>query len=175
MRQYTILITMLVFFLAAAGGATAQTEQEGGAGGMPEERGMQQSRSYEEGGGWFCPWCGAGGDERMAPITRYRRGGGYMMGRQQCPRQGGRYYGRGMMHDDWARGGSRMTPHREAPLEKDEVRVLIRNYASANPNLKVGDIEEQEEVFVGEVVTQDGSLVEKLVVDKQTGWMRRKY
>lgn len=27
----------------------------------------------------------------------------------------------------------------------------------------------------GEIVTRDGSLVEKLVMDKQTGWMKRRY
>jgi hypothetical protein len=185
-----ISIIMLVFIMATAGWALAQTQQEGGAQGVPEERGMQQSRSYEEGSGWFCPWCGGQGDEPMAPTTRYRRGGAYMMDPPpQCPRQRGGYYGRGMMYDDrgrmhrdrgmhggWGRGQDPRGRAREmAPMEKDEVRVLIRNYTAGNPNLKVGEIAEQEEVFVAEVVTQDGSLVEKLVVDKQTGWMRRKY
>ena len=40
-----------------------------------------------------------------------------------------------------------------------------------NPNLKLGKITEQDEVFEVEIVTKDGSQVDKLLVDKSTGWM----
>ena len=48
-------------------------------------------------------------------------------------------------------------------------------YVAGNPNLKIGDVREKDEVFEARVETQDGSLVEKLLIDKQTGWMKRAY
>ena len=57
----------------------------------------------------------------------------------------------------------------------EEVKTLMNNYVAANPNLKMGEITEKEDVYVGEIVTRDGSLVEKLVVDKSSGWMKREY
>ena len=46
---------------------------------------------------------------------------------------------------------------------------------SRNPNLKPGDIEEKERYFVVDILTNDGSLVDKMQVDKETGMMRSIY
>jgi hypothetical protein len=42
-----------------------------------------------------------------------------------------------------------------------------------NPNLKVGKIRERTESFEAEIVTKkEGALVDKVITDKITGWMR---
>jgi hypothetical protein len=61
----------------------------------------------------------------------------------------------------------------ETPLQEDGARTVIENYlqSTRNPNLKLGKITEQGDAFEAENVTKDGSLVDKLLVDKSTGWM----
>ena len=44
-----------------------------------------------------------------------------------------------------------------------------------NPNLKLGEIKDQGTFFEAQVLTKDNSLVEKLIVDKNTGRMRTAY
>ena len=46
---------------------------------------------------------------------------------------------------------------------------------SRNPNLKTGDIKDNERFFVVEVLTQENSFVDKVQVDKDTGLMRSIY
>jgi hypothetical protein len=61
----------------------------------------------------------------------------------------------------------------KTPLNEDGVRTVVENYlqSTRNPNLKLGKITEQDNAFEAEIVTKDGSLVDKLLVDKSTGWM----
>ena len=40
-----------------------------------------------------------------------------------------------------------------------------------NPNFKLGRITDQDGAFVDEIITKVGSLVDKLFVNKSTGWM----
>jgi hypothetical protein len=47
--------------------------------------------------------------------------------------------------------------------------------STRNPNLKLGKITEQGDAFEAEIVTKEGSLVDKLLVDKSTGWMHPAY
>ena len=44
-----------------------------------------------------------------------------------------------------------------------------------NPNLKLGAIKDAGSAFEAEIVTKDDSLVDKIMVDKATGWMRSSY
>lgn len=44
-----------------------------------------------------------------------------------------------------------------------------------HPNLKVGEITDKEPNFEVDVVTKNNSLVGKILVDKNTGWMRSAY
>ena len=109
---------------------------------------------------------------------RHRRGGrGYGMGSGMMHGRGG--YGRqpGMMDQGWGRGqyGPSGGQQQMEPMRKETARDLAENYAAGNPNLKVGEVSEQEDVFVATIVTRDGSLVEKLEIDKNSGWMRRRY
>ena len=61
----------------------------------------------------------------------------------------------------------------ETPLNEEGARTVVENYlqSTRNPNLKLGNIIEQDDAFEAEIVTKDGSLVDKLLVDKSSGWM----
>jgi len=63
------------------------------------------------------------------------------------------------------------------PLTMDQAKVLVQNHLTVigNPNLKEGKSIDKGKYFEVEIVTKDGSLVDKLMVDKQTGWMRTIY
>lgn len=121
------------------------------------------------GGDWHCPWCGGSyGRGRM------HRGWGRGMGPGMMHRGYDRGWGgrHGMMGPDYGRYGK--PPE---PLNKDQARLLVENYLRnrRNPNLKVGDVTDKEEVFEATIVAKDGSLVDKLEVDKETGWFRSVY
>jgi hypothetical protein len=75
---------------------------------------------------------------------------------------------------------SERSPYRQyrEPLEKEDVRNLLENMlrSSRNPYLKVGKIEDKGAYFEAEIVTKESeSLVDKLLVDKDTGRMRSAY
>jgi hypothetical protein len=102
----------------------------------------QQQSTAPQTPGWYCPWMGGG------------QGG--MMG---CCMMG--------------RGG--MTKHDQGqPLSKDSAKQLLQDYLanSDNPNLKLGDIADKGTVFEASILTKDGSLVQKIQVDKDSGWFR---
>lgn len=74
--------------------------------------------------------------------------------------------------------GQGMGPGMQQPqrdLSADDVkRAMERQLAwQGNPHLKLGKVEEKDgDTIVAEVVTQDGSLVERYEVDRHTGGMR---
>lgn len=96
-----------------------------------------------------------------------------------------RGYGPGMMEYGygWGAGqqyGQRYAPYSkryQTPLEEKDARDILENYlkATGNPNLKLGKIEEKNAVFEAEVLTKDGSLVDTILVNKETGWMKPGY
>jgi hypothetical protein len=53
----------------------------------------------------------------------------------------------------------------------DQARAEVEEYLSTsrNPNLKTGEITEKENSFEVDIVTKDGSLADKWIVEKQTG------
>ncbi len=63
------------------------------------------------------------------------------------------------------------------PMEERDARAILENHLQSmrNPNLKLGEIEDKGNVFEAEIQTKDGSLVDKILVDKNTGWMRSVY
>jgi hypothetical protein len=100
----------------------------------------------------------------------YGRGPG-MMGRG--------YYGMGpgMMGPGY-QGYGPQYPQESKPLMERDVRQMVENYIqyTRNPNLKVGKIAEKDNYyFEAEILTKDNSLVDKILVDKQTGWVRSIY
>jgi hypothetical protein len=65
----------------------------------------------------------------------------------------------------------------QKPMEEKDAKAILENYLASlrNPNLKLGKVKEKGNAFEGEIVTKDGSLVDKILVDKYTGWMRSVY
>ena len=125
---------------------------------------MGPGRMGPEGGygAWnYCPYCGA----PMGPgMTGPGYGRGYgMMG----PGYGPQY---GPPH------GPPYQQPREPMKEKDAVQI-VENYlrATRNPNLKLGKIIEKDTYFEAEILTKEGSLADKLAVDKSSGWMQSIY
>ena len=103
----------------------------------------------------------------------YGMGSGMMMGRGYGMGPG---YGRGQGSMGRAPAQGEIGPgvgRLETPLKEDGARTVVENYlqSTRNPNLKLGKITEQGEAFEAEIVTKDGSLVDKLLVEKSTGWM----
>ncbi len=94
---------------------------------------------------------------------------GYGMG----PGMMGRGMGPGMMGPGY---GPQYQQERK-PLTEKEVKAMVENYlqATRNPNLKLGKITDKDQYFEAEIVTKSDSLVDKIIVDKQTGWMRSVY
>ena len=65
----------------------------------------------------------------------------------------------------------------QKPLDRNQAKKEVENYLSSmrNPNLKLGKIEEKGNGYQINIETKDGSLVDKILVDKNTGWMRSAY
>ena len=180
----TLALALLVY------GGVALAQQQGGFQGQGPQ-----------GQGWFCPWCGQqyGQGQGMMPRGGPGMGSGYqghgmgpgmmqgyqgrgmgpgMMGPGMMHGRQGRGMGPGMRQERWGRGqyGPDRQPQQQmGPLQKNAARNLAENYVAGNPNLNIGDIKEKNDVFVATVMTQDGSLVEKLLIDKETGWMKKEY
>lgn len=122
--------------------------------------------------GWFCPWAGQG-YYGMGPGMMGRGfGWGGMMGPDRDPDE---YWGRGGMMGYGH--GYRSYNRSGKPMTMDQAKVLLEHYLNTigNPNLKGGKVTDKESYFEAEVVTKDGSLVDRLKVDKKTGWMRSVY
>jgi hypothetical protein len=75
--------------------------------------------------------------------------------------------GRGM-------GSGMMQPLRQDLTAKDVKHMMEHRLTwNGNPNIKVGKVEERDDdTIIAEIVTQDGSLVESLKVDRHTGFMQ---
>jgi len=101
--------------------------------------------------------------------------------------------GPGMMGPGYGRGPGMMGPgyqgqgygprygsqyqQPQKPLEEKDVKAMLEHYVQStrNPNLKVGKITAKETSFEAEIRTKDNALVDTIIVDKQTGWMRSIY
>ncbi len=59
-------------------------------------------------------------------------------------------------------------------LTKEQAAQIAQAHLQAlgNPNLKPGDLTDFEVYYEASIVTKEGSLVEKLLVDKRTAWLR---
>ena len=133
-----------------------------------------------------------------APGIAHGPGGGYYQGQygpgmagHMGPGMGGRGWRPGMMGRGMGRGmGPGMAGYGpgafgDCPMAQaaqgqevtvDSVSAFLKRRLTmwGNERLKLGDVSEQgEDAIVGEIVTKDGSLVERLVFDRQTGRMLR--
>jgi len=66
----------------------------------------------------------------------------------------------------------------QGPMREQDAKGIVENYLNAtrNPNLKVGKIKDEGSAFEFDIVTKsNGSLVDKILVNKDTGWLRLIY
>jgi hypothetical protein len=173
--------------LVRMGGGTA-----GGPGMMAPGQGYAPGPCQGSGSGYGMG-PGMMGQGMMGPSQGYGYGmGPGMMGQGYGPGQGmgpgmmgpGQGYapGYGMGPGMMAPGagpqpgyGMGPAPNPDADLSADDVRARIeRNLAwHGNPRLKVGDVTEtDEDTITADIVTKDGSLVQRFMVDRHNGWMR---
>jgi hypothetical protein len=106
------------------------------------------------------------------------QGKGYGMGPGMMgPGMRGWGMGPGMMGPGYGYGYGPQYQQPQKPLEEKDAREILQNYLRTmrNPNLKLGKITEKGNYFEGEIVTKEGSLVDKILVDRSTGWMRSIY
>jgi hypothetical protein len=60
-------------------------------------------------------------------------------------------------------------------LSVTDVQNMLQSHLSwmGNPNLKLGEVKEQDkDTITADLTTQDGSLVDRLEVNRHTGWLR---
>jgi hypothetical protein len=125
-----------------------------------------QGQGYGMGPGMMGHGYGMNPDQGQG----YGMGPGMMgHGYGMSPGQGQGYgMGPGMMQ------GRAALPDRD--LSADDVRKNLEQQLAwrGNPRLKLGDINEvDEDTITAEIVTKDGSLVDKLAIDRHTGMMRQ--
>lgn len=63
-----------------------------------------------------------------------------------------------------------------APLTMDQVKQNLNQWLAwqGNPRIKLGAVTEQKDgTITADITTQEGSLVQKLVIDRAHGWMRQ--
>jgi hypothetical protein len=121
--------------------------------------------------------------EGKAQMGSGRMGSGYGMGSGMM---GGGMMGSGTGQGTWGpREGYQNNPQNggsqykefQKPLGPKEARAILEDYLKSkrNPNLKLGKIRDDGYAFEAEIVTKGNSLVDKILVDKNTGEMRSAY
>jgi len=141
---------------------------------------MGRGYGQQQQGDWnYCPYCGTPqgpgpgygmGQGMMGP--GYGRGPGMMGPGMMGPGYG---MGPGMMGPGYGYGPQYQQPQK--PLEEKDAKEILETYlkSTRNPNLKLGTIEDKGSVFEAKILTKDGSLADKIAVDKYTGWIRSIY
>jgi hypothetical protein len=134
--------------------------------------GMMGPKGY--GGFSNCPHQGYESGYGMGPGMM---GSGMMDPGMMGPQMMGPGRGRHMMPGGSARNYPPQYQQRKGPLEEKDAREVVENYlkSTRNPNLEIGNITEAGDVFEAEIVTKDNSLVDKVLVDKSSGWIRSAY
>ncbi|HOV84845.1 MAG TPA: hypothetical protein PLM79_00675 [Syntrophobacteraceae bacterium] len=159
-RNLFILPVFVLIMLLGIAGVFAQQQAPGAGKDQAQGSGSQQ-------GGWYCPHCG-----HMQGMGSGMMGRGMMM---NCPMmgQGGTMGHGGMMHGGTGQGQP------GAPLTEDQAKTMVDNYLKSmnNPNLKMGKLTgpEGKDYYEAEILTKDGSLVDRIQVNKNTGWFRSAY
>jgi len=118
-------------------------------------------------------------------------GGGYGTGSGMMG--GGYGTGSGMMSGGYGKGSGWMgrgptqggrTPQTgsqyrqgQGPLSESDAKSIVENYLASNrnPNLKLGKIKDAGNAFEAEILTKENALVDKVLIDKSSGWMRSAY
>ena len=123
-----------------------------------------------------------GGSRHDSNGNRGYGNGGYGMGPGMMGDQGYGYgLGPGMMGPGYGYGPNQQYPYdqqqHQNPIGKGQAKSMVENYlkSTGNPNLKLGKITDDGSSFEADIVTKDNSLVDKILVDKNSGAMRSAY
>jgi hypothetical protein len=110
---------------------------------------------------------------RMGHGYGYSRGPG-RMGRGMM---GGYDYGYGMGPGMMGPGYGRQYQTGGKPLDLKEAKAMMNDYlkSSRNPNLKLGKIKDSDRAFEAEIRTRNNVLVDRILIDKSTGYIRSAY
>jgi hypothetical protein len=75
------------------------------------------------------------------------------------------------------RDDPQQTGRHKGPLEQKDAEKIVESYiqSTRNPNLKLGKIEDSGNAFRAQIVTRENSLVEEVLIDKESGYMRPAY
>jgi hypothetical protein len=153
MKKTLFIVTLSILgFLLVLGGVYAQTNNQGDN--LPPQAGR------------YGPYQGYG--YGMGPGMMGGQGYGYGMGP-------------GMIGPGYGYGPNQQYPYAQQqpqkPIDKDQAKSMVENYLSStgNPNLKLGAVKDEGQNFEADVVTKDNSLADKILIDKNTGWMRPAY
>ncbi|MFP4213228.1 MAG: hypothetical protein ACLFRL_03875 [Desulfohalobiaceae bacterium] len=158
MKRKLFLAALVVGLILAGGMALAQ------------EQGYTRAPAGA-GQGSVCPWNGQGPGKLQQGQGSNWHGPGKFQGR---PGKGPGQHMRGSRFNQ-GQLGPYAAQQQTGNLEQEQAKQLADNYLAGNPNLKIEDISEQDNSYVATVVTQDGSLVERLLIDKNTGRMSKSY
>jgi len=172
MFRSTIRVITLLSGIALAGAGVVGPAVAHGPGEGYGSYGMM-GPGYGMGPGMMGPgMMGPGygmGPGMMGPGYGYGMGPGMMgPGYGMGPGMMAPGYGRGPGYGMW--GGPR------EDLKVDDVRANLERWLSwqGNPRLKLGSVKEDgKDAIVAEIVTKDGSVVDRLRIDRSTGAMRR--
>ena len=98
--------------------------------------------------------------------------GGYGPGYGMGPGMMGGYYGYGP-----GRGYGRQFQSTGKSIDAKEAAAMMKDYlkSSRNPNLKLGKIKDTGNAFEAEIVTKKNDLVDRVHIDKATGYIRSAY
>ncbi len=101
---------------------------------------------------------------------------GYGGGPGYCGGGPGMQRGQGGWYCPW-QGQQTGTPVAKPgqPLTADQAKAMVEQNIAGNPNLKAGKVTEIDGAYEVEVLTKNGSLVDKVQVNEQTGWFRSAY
>ena len=113
----------------------------------------EKSASSQAESSWYCPW------------------GGRWMGHGQGMPHGGRGYHMRGYCPMW-RGNPAPLPE---SLTKEQAHNMVKEHIARNPNLKAGAVEEKDGYYQVDILTKKGELVDKIQIDKNTGWFRSIY
>jgi len=60
-------------------------------------------------------------------------------------------------------------------MTKFDAQLALRNYVTRDPNVQLGSIRDKGDSFEADVIGKDRSLVGRVTVEKDTGWIRPIY
>jgi|WetSurMetagenome_2_1015567.scaffolds.fasta_scaffold00579_13 hypothetical protein len=65
----------------------------------------------------------------------------------------------------------------DEPVAMAEAKMLMESCikSTRNPNLKLGKIKDQGTDYQAEILTKSNMLIDRILIDKKTGWMRSAY